>query len=86
MQRQDPAALFDQKCAAGYDQQWFKLAPLRDALHLLMGAVLADLRVDARILCVGVGTGPELIYLGQRFTQWRFTAVHAWCAQRSSSQ
>lgn len=75
MKREELQAVFDQKCASGYDQQWSKLAPLRDALHLLMAAVLADLREDARILCVGVGTGPELTYLAERFPSWRFVAV-----------
>lgn len=75
MEREELQAVFDQKCASGYDQQWSKLAPLRDALHLLIGAVLSDLRADARILCVGVGTGPELIYLAGRFPGWRFVAV-----------
>ena len=75
MKTQNPQAFFDQKVAAGYDQQWSKLAPLRDALNLLSGAVLADLRDDARVLCVGVGTGAELVALARRFPGWRFTAV-----------
>jgi tRNA (cmo5U34)-methyltransferase len=49
MERQEPQAIFDQKCASGYDQQWSKLPPLRDALHLLIGAVLSDLPADARV-------------------------------------
>ena len=75
MEREQLQAVFDQKCASGYDQQWSKMAPLREALHLLIGAVLSELRADARILCVGVGTGPELIYLAGRFPGWRFVAV-----------
>lgn len=75
MEREQLQAVFDQKCASGYDQQWTKIAPLRDALHLLIGAVLGDLGADARILCVGVGTGPELIYLAERSPGWRFVAV-----------
>ncbi|WP_406699422.1 class I SAM-dependent methyltransferase [Singulisphaera sp. Ch08] len=75
MDREELQAVFDQKCASGYDQQWSKIAPLREALHLLVGAVLSDLRDDARILCVGAGTGPELIYLAERFPGWRFVAV-----------
>jgi tRNA (cmo5U34)-methyltransferase len=75
MEREELQKVFDQKCASGYDQQWSKMAPLRDALHLLIGAVLSKLRADARILCVGVGTGPELIYLAERFPGWRFVAV-----------
>jgi tRNA (cmo5U34)-methyltransferase len=48
---------------------------MRDALHLLISAIFADLPSAARILCVGAGTGHELIYLAQKFPGWRFTAV-----------
>jgi tRNA (cmo5U34)-methyltransferase len=75
MEREELQKVFDQKCASGYDQQWSKMAPLRDALHLLIGAVLSELRPDARILCVGAGTGPELLYLAERYPGWRFVAV-----------
>src|SRR5690606_33160166 len=60
---------------AVYDQRFAKLAAMRDALHLLTSAVLADLPAEARILCVGAGTGHELIYLARKFPEWRFTAV-----------
>jgi tRNA (cmo5U34)-methyltransferase len=74
MSTESPVA-FDQAHAATYDQRFAKLAPLRDALHLLISAVLADLPAEARILCVGAGTGHELIYLALKFPQWRFTVV-----------
>ncbi len=67
-------ALFDQQ-AAGYDQQWAGMAPIREALYLLLDALFAGLPEDARILCVGVGTGAELAHLAERFPGWRFTAV-----------
>ena len=51
------------------------LAAMRDALHLLISAVFADLPAKARILCVGAGTGHELIYLAQKFPQWWFAVV-----------
>lgn len=75
MPRQDPPVAFDEAHAATYDQRYAKLAPMRDALHLLIGAVFADLPAEARILCVGAGTGQELLYLGQKFPQWRFAVV-----------
>jgi tRNA (cmo5U34)-methyltransferase len=61
MTNQEPAMMFDKDRAPSYDRMWTKLAPTRDAIHLLMRAILADLPVDARILCVGVGTGAELL-------------------------
>jgi tRNA (cmo5U34)-methyltransferase len=75
MQRQEPSVAFGPEHAAAYDQRFAKLAPLRDALHLLISAVFADLPSEARILCVGAGTGQELIYLARKFPQWRFAVV-----------
>lgn len=75
MQEQDAQPRFDQQVASNYDRQWAKLAPLRDALHLLIGAIFSDLPEDARVLCVGAGTGAEILYLAQRFPRWTFTAV-----------
>jgi tRNA (cmo5U34)-methyltransferase len=75
MTNQQPAMMFDKERAPSYDRMWAKLAPTRDAIHLLIRAILADLPADARILCVGVGTGAELLDLAQAFPQWQFTAV-----------
>lgn len=71
----DSGIVFDQARAASYDQRFTKLAPLRDALHLLMRIILAELPQDAQVLCVGAGTGLELLDLAHNFPQWRFTAV-----------
>ena len=75
MQNPDAAIVFDEERASNYDTRQSKLAPLRDTLHLLIRLILSELPADARILCVGVGTGLELIYLAQEFPQWHFTAV-----------
>lgn len=70
-----PASFADKENAAAYDDRFAKMAPMRDALHLVAGAVLADLPENAHILCVGAGTGAELLAFARRFPQWRFTAV-----------
>lgn len=74
MQREELKVVFDQM-AAGYDKQWARMAPIRESLHFLLGSVFAGLPADARILCVGVGTGVELSYMARLFPGWRFTAV-----------
>jgi tRNA (cmo5U34)-methyltransferase len=75
MSEQKPAIVFDKEMAATYDKRTAKFAPIRDALHLLIRTILSELPVNARILCVGVGTGSELLDLAQAFPQWQFTAV-----------
>ncbi|KAB8330030.1 methyltransferase domain-containing protein [Scytonema tolypothrichoides VB-61278] len=75
MQNQKQTVVFNEERASTYDERAAKVAPLRDTLHLLTRLILCELPFDARILCVGVGTGLELIYLAREFPQWQFTAV-----------
>lgn len=88
MNRDEVAALFDQQ-AAGYDTQWERMSPVREALYFLLEAAFAKLPADARVLCVGSGTGIEVEFLAAHFPQWQFTAVepaHAMlerCRQRA---
>jgi len=51
------------------------MAPINNGLYFLLESVFSELPSEARVLCVGVGTGKELIYLAKRFPGWRFTAV-----------
>lgn len=74
MQKEEIKAVFDQQ-ASGYDKQWARMAPIRNCLHFLLESIFAGLPVEARILCVGVGTGAELAYLAHAFPHWKFTAV-----------
>jgi len=75
MKNQETTIVFDQEFASSYDRRFAKLAPMHNALHLLIRMVLFELPNDARVLCFGVGTGSELIDLAQTFPQWKFTAV-----------
>jgi len=68
-------SFFDQEKAASYDTRFAKLSPIGGALHLLAAGVLEELPGDARVLCVGAGTGAEILALGNRFPGWRFVAV-----------
>ena len=74
MHKEKITAIFDRQ-ASTYDQKWRELAPINAALHLLTKAVLSDLPSNARVLCVGAGTGTEILYLAREFPGWSFTAV-----------
>jgi tRNA (cmo5U34)-methyltransferase len=66
---------FDEKAAAAYDERNSKSAPIMENLHFLLRLVLKDIPADASILCVGVGTGADILGLAKNFPGWRFTGV-----------
>lgn len=66
---------FDMERAISYDQRNSKLSALTGSLHLQMRIILSGLPSEANILCVGAGTGAELLYLAQAFPSWQFTAL-----------
>ncbi|SMO72285.1 class I SAM-dependent methyltransferase [Paracoccus laeviglucosivorans] len=70
-----PHPAFNRDMAESYDQKNSGLAPISDNLHFLVQMVLAGLPARARILCVGVGTGAEILSLARAFPEWRFTGV-----------
>lgn len=74
MHQDDIKALFDQQ-AASYDAQWARTAPIKDCLYFLVESLFAELPANARILCVGMGTGAELVHLAHKNLGWHFTAV-----------
>jgi tRNA (cmo5U34)-methyltransferase len=69
------AELFNREMAENYDERNSKLTPISDSMHFLIRLVLGDLPDCARILCVGAGTGAEIISLAQANSQWTFVAV-----------
>lgn len=66
---------FNKDHASRYDKLNEKIAALNNSLHLFTRVILSELPADANILCVGAGTGAELIYLAKEFPGWHFTAV-----------
>lgn len=74
MNRTQLESTFDQQ-AATYDQQWVRLAAIRDGIHLLMASIFSRLPDNARMLCVGAGTGAEIHFFAERFPAWTFVAV-----------
>lgn len=91
MHRDEVKEIFQQQ-AANYDSQWARTAPIRHCLHLLLDSLFAELPANARILCVGVGTGAEMAHLAMQNPGWRFTAVEpsaamlAVCRQRAEKE
>ena len=69
------SGFFNQEVADAYDRRNSGLKPISDSLHFLMRLVLADLPADSRVLCVGVGTGAEILSLARAFPRWAFVGV-----------
>jgi tRNA (cmo5U34)-methyltransferase len=61
--------------ALGYDASRAPLAPLYGALQLCTDAVLSSLPEESQVLCVGAGTGDELIHLARAHPAWTFAVV-----------
>lgn len=74
-QRHIMSGFFSPDASRSYDEKNRRLAPISDCLHFLIRLALVDLPPDARILCVGVGTGAEILSLAQAHPGWRFTGV-----------
>ena len=66
MQPEELKETFNQQ-ASGYDDQAAKVAPIYHNLHFLLEAVFSELPTEASVLCVGIGTGAELVHLVQKF-------------------
>ena len=69
------SSYFGKAHAPFYDERATKFVPVRGALNFLVRLFLADLPSESHILCVGAGTGAELLDLATAYPGWRFTAV-----------
>ncbi|WP_431686197.1 class I SAM-dependent methyltransferase [Hahella sp. NBU794] len=74
MDKQQLTQLFDQQ-APNYDTQWRRMSPINNGLYFFMETILGVLPTRAHILCVGAGTGKEMLHLAKHFPEWCFTAV-----------
>lgn len=66
---------FNQEVSQAYDEKNRKLAPIAENMHFLIRLLLSRLPDQARILCVGVGTGAEIFSLAQEFPRWTFLGL-----------
>src|SRR5690554_4011950 len=59
-----------------YDERNRQLAPpIADNMRFLIRLILKNAPAHARILCVGVGTGAEILSLSDSFPEWTFVGV-----------
>ena len=76
MTSESPAKdFFTKEIAQAYDANNSRLAPIADNMHFLIRLTLHDLPPEAKILCVGVGTGAEIFALAKIFPQFTFVGV-----------
>jgi tRNA (cmo5U34)-methyltransferase len=66
---------FDKQASLAYDEKNRRLAPISDGMHFLIRLLLLGLPARSHILCVGVGTGAEILSLAKEFPEWTFVGV-----------
>ncbi|WP_054179532.1 class I SAM-dependent methyltransferase [Trabulsiella odontotermitis] len=71
----DTNDIFNSEFSHRYDASNSRFSAINGNLHFLITLLLSDLPIDAHILCVGVGTGTEIIYLASMNPDWRFTGI-----------
>lgn len=75
MQKEFVSQFFDEMGGTVYDQTNSFFKPVHDNLHFLNSLILKNLPNQARILCVGVGTGADIFELAKSNKTWRFVGV-----------
>ncbi len=75
MNQPTPGHFFNKETSEIYDERNRRLAPISENLHFLIRLVLRDFPPRARVLCVGVGTGAEILSLSKAFPGWTFVGV-----------
>jgi tRNA (cmo5U34)-methyltransferase len=61
--------------ASAYDERNRQLSPISANMHFLIRLILKDAPARAHVLCVGVGTGAEILSLSSAFPEWTFVGV-----------
>lgn len=66
---------FNEALSKTYDEKNSRLAPIAENMHFLIRLVLQGFPEHARVLCVGVGTGAEIMSLSKAYPHWAFVGV-----------
>lgn len=61
--------------AKAYDERNRQLAPIAENMHFLIRLILQNAPARSHVLCVGVGTGAEIISLAKYFPEYTFVGV-----------
>lgn len=72
---QDTNDIFNAEFSRQYDASSERLKDISNNLHSLISLLLRGLAENAQVLCVGVGTGTEIVRLAHQHPGWRFTGV-----------
>lgn len=73
----DHSAVIDHFTSAArvYDERNQQLAPITEHMHFLIRLIVKHAPAKARALCVGVGTGAEILSLSKAYPEWTFVGV-----------
>lgn len=75
MTKHSAPGFFNKDASLAYDERNRQLAPIADCMHFLIRLVLREFPARAHVLCVGVGTGAEILSLSKAFPEWTFVGV-----------
>ncbi|WPU25271.1 class I SAM-dependent methyltransferase [Cedecea neteri] len=71
----DTNDIFNTEFSRQYDASGERLKDISNNLHALVSLLFRNLAAEAQVLCVGVGTGTEIVRLANLHPGWRFTGV-----------
>ena len=75
MNNQEMVNIFENLGGENYDKSNSAFKNINNNLHLLNSIILKKLPEDAQILCVGVGTGADLLELAKENPKWNFVGI-----------
>lgn len=75
MSKEQMVKIFDDMGGDTYDKNNSFFSPINKNLNFLIDLILKDLPSNARILCVGVGTGADIIDLANNNKSWSFVGI-----------
>ncbi len=70
-----PDKFFNQAASTSYDERNQHLSKISECLHFLSNLTLSNAPEEAKVLCVGVGTGAEILAFAKMRPHWRFVGV-----------